>query len=163
MKLRSTAVVVLAALLLAATPAAAGTKTVPASAFRPVMNLDPAKVVVFSTPITVGVYGSANPSDAIPFTAQVSLPVGARITRLRYLFENTQGHGQRMKLTSYVWGAGEAVDRASLDTSGAASGVTEIATTAITGPRVKSGETYVLVVYLAAGSYCYGVKIDYQP
>lgn len=151
----------LATLVLFADPASAGTKTVPASAFKPVLNY-PSGVAIFSTPVAVGVFSASVPDGAVWFSAEVKLPVGARITRVRYLYTNGEGRAHGLKLSSYTWGAAEPVDRATLSPVGAAADPTEASTTAIYRPTVKSGETYAITLTLAQQVFCYGVKIDYQ-
>jgi hypothetical protein len=157
----SSVVSVAAVVLMSVLPAAAATKTIPAGAFKPVMNVNPADVQFGQTTSVLFVL-DGNGSEVV-FWAPVSLPVGARITRLRSWFQDGFGTGTKLTLAGGRWGASTTFKVAEIVTSGAYGLMTKASTEVILRPDVASGDRLFLGLSLPAESSCGGVKIDYEP
>ena len=144
-------------------PAAAATKTIAPTAFKPWVDYPPESITIATTPLGMVVVGATNPTATAIFSAEVKLPVGARITRVNYWYMDTAALGTNLTLKSGRWGSSTSYIKAEIETSAAAIELTKVSTSDVTNPKVTAGEILFLVLVLPVGGGCGGVKIDYTP
>jgi hypothetical protein len=144
-------------------PVAAATKTIPATAFKPLFNYSPDAVTTITTPTALFVFASTTPDEPVMFWAQVPLPVGATIVRVNYWYADSAARGTKLSLRSTRWGTLAGTLMAEIATAGAANELTQISTTDIATPKVTAGQILVLMLALPPNGVCGGVKIDYRP
>lgn len=144
-------------------PAAAATKTIPATAFKPFANYPPELFAIVTVPGVVFIMDADIPTNRAIFWAEVRIPVGAKITRVNYWYMDTAARGTKLSLRSGRWGSSTSDTKAEIVTADAASELTKVSTSAIVNPKVTAGEMLTLFVELPQDAGCGGVKIDYTP